>query len=141
MASVNSAVAAKLAAQVVVRKNEYRGNPQFIDIFTDNGASLVNNADVITFTGKLPANCKVLGVHVKSAGVGNSATLTFKVGTTTVSAALAIGSAIDAFYAFGTAGAGWVDGSGLVVTGTVGTGAWDDGANDLFGHIVIVTDE
>ena len=140
MAAINSAVMAALASSIQ-RKSAYRGNVQAISIYTDNGTSLINDADVITFTDVLPPNTKVLGVHVKSAGVASSSTLTFKVGTTAVTAALAVGSAIDAFYAFTEAGVDGVDGSGKQVTGLVDGADWDDGANDLFGFLLIVTDE
>ena len=143
MANINSPAVTAIGSNnpPIVDQNVYMGNPKLIPFWIDNGVSLINNADTITFTKPLPPGTKAIGVYVKSAGVGSGSTLTFKIGSTSVTAALAIGSAIDAFYHFTTAGATTLDASGSVITGTVGTADWDDGANDLWGYILVVTNQ
>lgn len=144
MANVNTPVVTTLQndPQRVVRKSDYRGNPQWISFFVDNGTSLLNDTDTITFTQNLPANCKAVGAHIKTAGVGAGTTLTFSAGGTDISGAIDTGTAaIDDFYLFTAAGEDSVDVSGLTIIGTVGGADWDDGANDVWGYLLIVTDE
>lgn len=143
MAEIKTPVVTTLTAtpQRFVRKNEYRGNPQKIPLFIDNGTAGVNNGDTITCSTALPANCVAVGVHLKTAGVGASTTLTFSAGGTNISGAIATSSAIDSFYLFTAAGEDTVDVSGLSLIATVGGADWDDGANDLWGYIEIITDE
>jgi len=143
MANINSPAVTAIAANnpPIVDKTAYLGTPKLIPFWIDNGVSLINNADTITFTKALPPDCYALGVYLKSAGVGSGSTLTFKIGTTSVTAALAVGSAIEGFYYFTTAGATTINAGGSVITGLVGTADWDDGANDLWGHILLITNQ
>lgn len=143
MANINTPVVTALTTESgqVVRKNEYRGNPQKIPFFLDNGTSAINNADTITFTTPLPANCVAVDVHIKTAGVGASTTLTFSAGGTDISGAIATSTAVDNGYLFTLAGEDTVDVSGETIIGTVGGADWDDGANDVWGYITIITDE
>jgi len=141
MANINSPAVTALASAPVVAKNTYRGNVQAIPFRIDNGESLINNGDTITFTKALPAGCKALGVSLFSAGVASGATLTFSAGSTTISTALAIGSAINGFFHFYEAGSDSVACAGETIIGTVGGANWDDGANDLWGAIYIITEE
>jgi hypothetical protein len=143
MANINTPVVTALTTESgqVVRKNEYRGNPQKIPFFLDNGTSGINSTDTITFTTPLPQNCVAVSVHLKTAGVGNSSALTFSAGGTNISGAIAIGSAVDSTYLFTLAGEDTVDVSGETIIATVSVGDWDDGANDLWGYIEIITDE
>jgi hypothetical protein len=143
MANINTPVVTALTTESgqVVRKNEYRGNPQKIPFFLDNGTLGINNADTITFTTPLPQNCVAVSVHLKTAGVGASTTLTFSAGGTNISGAIATSSAIDNAYLFTLAGEDTVDVSGETIIATVGGADWDDGANDVWGYIEIITDE
>ena len=144
MAEIKTSVVTTLDSdpQRVVRKSDYRGNPQWIPFFLDNGTSGINSADTIVFTKPLPANCKAVSVHIKTAGVGASTTLTFSAGGTDISGAIDTGTAaIDNTYLFTLAGEDTVDVSGLSIIGTVGGADWDDGANDVWGYLLIVTDE
>ena len=143
MANIDTPVVVTLNndPQRVVRKNAYRANPQLIPFFIDNGTAGVNDADTITFTAKLPANCSAVSVHLKTAGVGASTTLQFSAGGTNISAAIDTSGALDNTYLFTVAGEDTVDVSGTTIIGTVGGADWDDGANDLWGYITITTDE
>ena len=143
MANINTPAVTALGSNnpPIVDQNEYMGNPKLIPFWIDNGVSLINNADTITLTKPLPPGTKAIGIYLKSAGVGNSSTLTISDGTTNLTAALAVGSAIDAFYHFSVAGATTFDASGKTLIGTVGTADWDDGANDLWGYILVVTNQ
>jgi hypothetical protein len=68
--------------------------------------------------------------------------LQFSAGGTNITAAIDIGTgAVDATYLFTVAGAATVDLGGLVIIGTVAAADWDDGANDLWGQIEIVTNQ
>jgi hypothetical protein len=143
MANINNPILDTLATDgAVVFKNEYRGNAQVIPFFIDNGTSLINSGDTITFTATLPPDAVGGKVHLKTAGVGAGSTLQFSAGGTNITAAIDIGTgAVDATYLFTVAGAATVDLGGLVIIGTVAAADWDDGANDLWGQIEIVTNQ
>ena len=142
MANINSPAVTALATQgAYVDKNQYMGRTLRIPFFIDNGVSLINSGDTITFTANLPTKCKALGVHIKTAGVGNSSALTFSAGGTALNAAPVVGGALDAFYTFTVAGSDFPDVSGKTIIGTVSVGAWDDGANDLTGWIELLTNQ
>lgn len=139
MANINTPVVTTLATKGArVERSDYFSRSVKIPFFIDNGVSLINSSDTITFTKPLPSNCKAVGVYIKTAGVGNSSVLTFSASGTALNAAPVVGGALDTFYAFTVAGDDFPDVSGKTIIGTVSVGAWDDGANDLTGYIELL---
>ena len=139
MAEIKTPAVTALTAEdgAVVNPNEYLANPTIIPFELDNGELGVNNADTITFSEPLPDGTTGLSITIKTAGVGNSSTLTLSAGGTNLTGALAVGGALDATYTF----INLPDLSGLKIIGTVGTGDWDDGANDVYGYITLITNQ
>jgi hypothetical protein len=143
MANKNTTAVTALLAEdgAVVNKIDYRGNPQKIPFFFDNGTSLVNSGDTLTLTATLPPDTIAVSAHLKTAGLGASTTLTFSAGGTNISSAIATSSAIDNAYLFTAAGEDVVNVGGETIIATVGGADWDDGANDLWGYLEIVTNQ
>lgn len=141
MANINAPVVETLTTQPIVNKSEYRGNAQIIADYIDNGTSGVNDGDTITFTDILPDNAVGISIHLKTAGVGASTTLTVSAGGTDLTAAIDTSSALDNTYLLSVAGSGRTDVAGSKIIGTVGGADWDDGANDLWYAITFVCDE
>ena len=143
MATIKNAIVTTIDSQPVVRKVDYRGNLQNIPIFIDASAALVNNADVLTLTSVLPANCKALSIslnHDSSDGVGASTTLAITAGGTVLTPAATIPTSADTNSTLIAYSLKNTDVSGLTIIGTVGGADWDDDT-DLIGFITIVTDE
>ena len=143
MANHNTTAVTALQAEsgAIVDKNEYRGNPQKIPFFFDNGTTLANSGDTLTLTATLPPDAVAVSAHLKTAGLGTSTTLTFSAGGTNISGAIATSSAIDSTYLFTAAGADTVDVGGKTIIATIGGADWNDGANDLWGYLEIVTNQ
>jgi hypothetical protein len=144
MANYNSTAVAALAAEdgAIVNKIEYRGNPQKIPFFFDNGTTGVNSGDTLTLTAKLPPDTVAVSVHYKTAGVGTGSTLQLSAGGTNITAAIDIGTAaVDETYLCFVAGEDTVDVGGEQIIATIGGADWDDGANDLWGYLEIVTNQ
>jgi hypothetical protein len=146
MANYNNPILDTLATDgEVVNKNEYRGNAQKIPFFIDNGVALLNSGDTITLTEVLPADTVAVSVHLKTTGVlvGSASTLTFSAGGVDISDAIDIGAAdsaaIDKAYLLELPGEAIAEIGANSIIATVGTADWDNGANDLWGYIEIVT--
>ena len=142
MANYNITILDSLEEQGdLVEKIDYLGYTRSIPFFIDNGTAGLNSGDTITFSKRLPNRTTAVKVHLKTAGVGASTTLTFKRGTTAISGAIATSTAIDAAYLFTEAGEQYCDASDEVLTATVGGADWDDGANDVWGVIELLQNQ
>jgi len=142
MAAINSAIVTSLATGIQ-RKSAYRGNVQYIPIFIDASAALVNNADVITFTEVLPPNTRAIEIslnHDGTNGVAASTTLAITAGGTVLTPLATIPTSADTNSTMITYSLKNSDVGGSAIIGTVGGADWADTV-DLYGHILIVTDE
>lgn len=143
MATIKNAIVTTIDSQPVVRKVDYRGNPQHIPIFIDASAALVNNADVLTLTSVLPANTKAVSISLNqngANGVAASTTLAITAGGTVLTPSATIPTSANTASVLLEYSLKNTDVSGLTIIGTVGGADWSDTV-DLIGFITIVTDE